>query len=355
MQNMKRYVYLLISIIFVLTGCSKQQVYDEGYHLVNYLGSLYDHGEFYEDQMRLRYIDFTTMNDAFVCPKPNCTHTDAYTCTSYGMNNHPIVVDDNLYFFDPQVEYNNKNELVIKSIVYRADIDGTNRVHYDTFDNITMLSGMTTLVNDGTMYFGGTVLEYDENGNTTGRQTVSFMSYDFIDKELHNYGVVADGYGTNLFPYGEYNGAVYFVVTTRTDKSDVDSTVFKRYQYDLERKEITELEYHQISVVDEGYYVYKNGKDTVVVNPEGVETVFKDFDSTDGHITNDILSWRVSKGDNEVIDLKTMERLTLRLDFEFIGAEIIYYIDSSYIIKGFDKEQYRYVYIKVNESDLFRR
>lgn len=56
-----------------------------------------NHGEFYSNGIgSLRYFDFMSMVSAPICSKPNCTHTDENECTSFGMNNHPALIGDNI-------------------------------------------------------------------------------------------------------------------------------------------------------------------------------------------------------------------------------------------------------------------
>ena len=87
-------------------------------------------GEFYfDDNDATHFFDYTSMNDVFLCSKPNCKHTPNYThthtddvCSAYDLGYKPCLYGDKLYYMTNEIRI--KDNSPAFSICMRcADID----------------------------------------------------------------------------------------------------------------------------------------------------------------------------------------------------------------------------------------
>ena len=113
-----------------------------------------NHGEFYSNGIgSLRYFDFMSMVSAPICSKPNCTHTDENECTSFGMNNHPALIGDNIYYFTSEFIYGDDNNLKCVTYLNRANVDGSGRVQVSSIDGIDVWRPYDAYIYDNVIYF----------------------------------------------------------------------------------------------------------------------------------------------------------------------------------------------------------
>ncbi len=125
----------------MLSGCAEQSAAppENDARIVWTYGNADEHGELYTDnQERLNFIDFETMNTALLCSKPNCTHTNENECSAFGMDNHPILHGGKLYFFDVETSFDG-DEVTDTTSVYKAEPDGTNRVKISDIEGLSLL------------------------------------------------------------------------------------------------------------------------------------------------------------------------------------------------------------------------
>lgn len=107
---------------------------EQGYYYITHLESN-EHG----DYMNIKYIDYASKKEMYLCNKPNCTHDDD-TCPSYLAGGFSglgqlFLDEEHLYVVHPK-EISNKNEdaqlsfssnLSMQYQVYKMDLDGNNR------------------------------------------------------------------------------------------------------------------------------------------------------------------------------------------------------------------------------------
>ena len=159
---MKMILPLILTLLLALSGCGSAPEAGETSTYYDGVMNIYNNGEFFTDyRSRLFYIDFTTMQSACVCPKPNCKHDNPDDCSSFGMSNHPIVYNGRLYFFTNEIS-RTEDGAKSSTTVRRADIGGTNREKMCTMDGLTVQPYDRAVLVGSTLYFTAEEKSFDE-------------------------------------------------------------------------------------------------------------------------------------------------------------------------------------------------
>lgn len=357
---MKRMLLLVLVFMSALSGCSSAE--KAGETSVYYDGTLniYNDGEFFTNyRNQLFYIDFTTMQSAYVCPKPNCKHDNPNDCTSFGMSNHPIAYDGKLYYFTNEIS---RTEDGAKSCttVWRADIDGTNRVKMCSMDELSFQSYDHAVLVGSRLYFTAAKVFYDEFGNSTTFSAYYFMSYDFADNSLTNIKKLGEGYNGGAIVCGELDGKVYLSCSYSSVELPYEVMMdFDAFAEAFEKNSVKLLETYDISTGDTtevgevpvgcrgGYLIYWDSetKETIVVNAGRNEITISGFGMGCLYtIVNDII---FSMSDSLAYDLKTNEMHRLIYGNKYM---VVYYIDGKYILRTTTNDSKEY--IAVTEDEL---
>lgn len=369
---MKRFIVFIMAM-FLLTSCGTPSV-AEGYETArqsNAFMNINRNGDFYIDNVRLdftvdapsdrlSFFDFNSMTSAIVCPRPNCKHDDPETCSAFGMQNHPTIIGDKLYFFATETGW--VGDTVITSTkIYRAEIDGTGKTEIDYLENLSVDFYDTVLIKGNTAYFIGKESEFDNTKFVQTGFVKSYMcSFNFETREFKNYGLVIEGYSSNVTLQGEYNGGIYMLCSYTEEAIDWlqdgameklrESTIFENHCFDLESGEITANELPEPLFVGGGFYGYQDGDNAVVLDSVGNKKVYENYELSDMLTAIPINGFVFNIPDMTAIDLENGEVLNLNKDAVGVYDIIIAYIDGEYVVKGEQGGEYR----KISETDLFK-
>lgn len=381
---------LIFAVIF--TGCEDSEnnyVPVSEYCVIDYNDFFqYENGEIYVDtSQRLHFADFSSVADVIICPKPNCAHNDE-TCSALGMDNHPVVVDGNIYWFEDNTYY--EGEIPTSSLnVYKAALDGNGRVKTDSIDGVTMRSGFDAAFGNGVLYFCG-MNEHPE-GEPTGVREAYLCGYDFKKKKLFEKEFLCKGYSCGVSFCGELDGEIYFILSFQSEKADwqdgdteearehngaelrrVSITEYKKFDpktqiisdWELPEKIVSE---HEKRVFDpnvpaspiyakikDGATIYSDGKDTLIVNPGGREIFINDFNGNDTAVVNGYIFGELSSGENTARRLSDGKNVTVNITKENVRAGYMAkYLDGKYIIRYIDFERQETLYCALSEEELF--
>lgn len=357
---MKRILPLILILLLALSGCGSAPEAGETSTYYGGVMNIYNDGEFFTDyRNQLFYIDFTTMQSAYVCPKPNCKHDDPDDCSSFGMSNHPIVYDGRLYFFTNEIS-RTEDGAKSSTTVRRASVDGTNREKMCTMDGLTVQPYDRAVLVGSTLYFTAEERSFDEFGNSTTFSSYYFMSYDFADSNLTNIKKLGEGYNGGAGVFGELDGKVYLSCFYLSEELPfevmMDSDAFAQV---LEKDSVRVLQTYDISTGDfaevgevpvacqNGYLVFWDGetKETRVLSSGGREVAISGFGLGGLYtIVNDKI---FSMPDSLVYDLKTNKMHRLLYDNKYTA---VHYIDGKYILRTSTEDSKEY--IAVTEKEL---
>jgi len=340
-----------VSVLLVLTmlsACAKKAPAPENSARIvwNY-GSTDERGELFTDEnMRLHFIDFENMNTALICSKPNCTHANANECSSFGMENHPLLLGENLFFFDVKTSFDG-DEVSDNTAVYKAATDGTSRVKICEIEGLNLLEYTRMLIVDNKAYFSMDKTGWnDERTATSGYNEVWFCSFDFSTDTFEKIEMLHEGWCSGSWIFGCYDGKVVFSYAYSDEKipylenvNDINkylTNVFKTY--DTESGELADLTLPEPLYVGNGYYVYAKDGGAAVLSESGTETLLPDFPVnrnltlTDGKLFNCFEQTCADLSNGKTYSLKYSDDLTA-------------YADGFYILKNLDN------YTKVSEKD----
>ena len=291
---MKIKLALVVFAALMLTSCTADNESADTSRIISTDKNFTEEGMLFSDsEGRLNFLDFQSLNTAVLCTRPNCSHTDPESCSSYGMTNHPILYNNQLFFFDTQIVQEEKDgKLVVKNVttIYKAKPDGTERISQYVMDDLAVPNIRMALVND-TVYFSALKSEYDEYGNSTGYDDAWFCSYNLSANEFKRINTYS-GYHGGTWIYGCFNSKIYFSISHSdtlipypADPADLNSyfqqmeeVTQEEYKvYDIESGALSDLDLPVPEYVGNGCYVYnKNGK-AAIISENGEETVLEDF------------------------------------------------------------------------------
>lgn len=330
--------------------------------------SLCLNGIFYADEnedansftaRRVWFFDFDSMQSAILCMRPNCLHNDPSTCTAFGIDcwsGYPQIINNKLYFFSEKREWGEDGKLLVSTEVFRAAPDGSSRVKVDTIDDLVIRD----LVTKGTtVYFTAAEVEYEDNtGVSTGYTKVYICSYDYEKEEFTNLGQLAEGYDAGASVFGEYNGGLYIEGYYAAERGG--EWIDFKLRSDLETGEITDWDM-PISSLNEygktkpmfasgGFYGYMDGDNTVIVDSEGNETVFENYELPDSINAVPINGYFFNIENGTALDLSSGKILKLNMEALPKYGYVLCYRDG-YIVGS---EVSNSEYIKISEDELFR-
>ena len=325
-------------------------------------------GIFYSDEnedangltaRRLWFFDFDSMQSAILCMRPNCLHNDPSACSAFGIDcwsGYPTIINNKLYFFNEKREWGESGDLLVSTEVFKAAADGSSRVKADSIDNLVIRDLVTK---GSTVYFTAAEVEYEDyTGVSTGYTKTYICSYDYENEEFANLGQLAEGYDAGASVFGEYGGGLYIEGYYAAERG-VEWTYF-RLRFNLETGEISDWDM-PISSLNEyevtkpmfasgGYYGYMDGGNTVIVDSEGSETVFENYELPDDINAAPINGYFFNVEAGNALDLSSGEILELNMSaFPKYGYVLCYhdgYIIGSEVSNG--------EYIKLSEDELFK-
>ena len=203
-----------------------------------------ENGFFYvggERHMTLHFYDFKSMEDVVLCNKPNCEHLE-------GTIEDPSTTCNAVYAGDRIVTaaiYHGKLYAILTSgIVYRSDIDGSNREEVIKLDS--RVGGNAYFINNK-IYYEGKIFEKDEKTSELTEIQEAFIGCIDLEKKTDNaITTKIKAYSAQAFMYGIYNDVIYYSISNydheyRENDKDNKMTI-KYYQYNLKTKQESTLE-----------------------------------------------------------------------------------------------------------------
>lgn len=378
---MKKLLVIILSMMFILIACSGEKKeyadgkeYAEGYEtarMSNRYSNLNLNGMFYPEDydgngfsaQRLWFFDFDSMKSAIMCARPNCQHNDPEVCTSFRMDRFPTVVGNKLYFFRYDSEWDSNGKLHRYQHIYKAELDGSSRIKIDTLEDIDVIHDL--VVKGSVAYFTALDEEHeDHTGVNTGYAKAYICSYDFANEKFTNYGLLQDGYNTGAYILGEYNGGLYirgYYVDEQDGYEKTGEWLRFYLRFDLETGEITDWDM-PISSINQygntkpmfasgGFYGYMDGDNAVIVDSEGNEMVFENYELPDNITVIPINGYFFNVDDGTAIDLSNGEILEInKKAFPKYGYVLCYH-DGSYIIYN---QTGGSNFKKVSEDEIFK-
>ncbi len=361
----RRYILVLLMIIagaVLLSSCQKPESggnSDANIHISWTFSNINNNGEFYTDSnSALHFFDFTSMKEAYVCAKPNCTHNENSDCTALGMKNHPTIVNGNIWFFQEEMTFNDDRTPVPNTILYKAGLDGSGRIKVSTLEGYRFSHFDTAMVVGEDIYFVAVKPEFDlESYSETGFTTGRLFGCNLKTGKFTDYGEVFAGYSANANIGGVYNDAIYLSANYMDEKVGLEMFdvehfeelqkmyIRKYYKFNLEAKTLEDSDMPEPPKrIGGGYYIYMDGENTIAVDSNGKKTVYENLDSSDCSIVNGYLFTRYDE--RKAAELSSGKIYELNIGVLGNSAEVIYYIDGQYILKNEHK------YANVEGSDL---
>lgn len=359
---MKRILPVLLTITLLLCACQKQES-SADIHLSWTFSNINMNGEFYTDSNgALHYFDFTSMKEAYVCSKPNCTHYASFTessdCAALGMVNHPTIIGDSIWFFQVEMTFDNNRKPLSNTSLYKANLDGSGRIKVSTLEGYKFSHYDMAMVVGDDVYFTAIQAEFDlESYSETGFTTGTFFGCNLKTGKFIDYGKVFEGYYANALIDGVYKNAIYLSVSYMDEKvglemfdaehfEELQKTYSRKYlKFDLETKTLEESDIPEPPKhIGEEYYVYMENADTIAIDSNGKKTVFKNLDCSDSSIVNGYLFTRF--GERKAAELSMGKVYELNKNVLDESAEIIYYLDGRYITRSGN------YYAGIGESEL---
>lgn len=328
---MKRITILCIILMFCITICScgtetsHPEDKSSEIQLISGSRSLAENGAYHsatvssvvkpnrQDQQFfesvLKYTDFATMKSVIVCSKPNCPHNDPdSSCSAFGMDNHAVQIGENLYFFENVIEYDKDGNLVTYSNVWRAALDGNERVKLGSLEDFVLRNGSAAAVIGERIYFVGvkegsySYSDISADKSSLAGDKFYFCRYDFSKKKFTNFGFLGTGFSGGGGINGRFNGKLYFSVSYQEELVDwshfsgrFPESTDRFYCFDFETEELAPSDMPSIAkggiVTDDYYGIRTNGGELRACNTSGEEKLYSGyaFDYTDvmnGYVFN---------------------------------------------------------------------
>jgi len=351
MKNL-RILAAIIAVLLCLSSCgeTKSDSTDSQWRIVTGFENICHGGELWADSSgRLCFTDFSSLATAIICPYPNCTHTSSDSCPSFGMDNHPIMTDDCIYFFKVEYGYGKNGKPAIDTTVSKANLDGTNR------SIIATISGKAVEYQERIAVFGSTLYfcakESIESGsNLYGEKAKhTLCSFDLTTDEFKELATLCEGYSGGTWLYGVYNDRIIISAGASpeaiewTDMAALDNIKTTCYSYDLVAESLEENDLPQPISVQSGYYFYAENGETVLLTPNGKKKTLPGIDPESiFSVVNDKV-FAFGKG----YDLESGQSFEMKSK-----KAVAAYIDGKYILRGFDYDSQRNVYEAVDGKEL---
>lgn len=358
---------LLTAACTAFCGCSSPsgdtgEVLFKNGRIISQYTNLCNDGELYTtDSGKLIFMDFSSMQSAAICSKPNCTHTDSKTCSAFGMGEKPVFYNGSIYFLATETVLKDK-KTIFRTSLSGADRDGTNRSVLYTIEGYYTDVGRMFLYN-GVLYFILIQCDFDENGSQCAFSTVCLFSYNFQSGKFLNIGKLCEGYSCSAWIHGLWNKRIYLSSSySKTEikfdiySPDVDyineqlekNLIKEEFQYSLDDGKLSVSDMPAPFEVKDGYYVAQNGSGIDIYKESGEKTSIDDISEMD--ITGGIVKEKLFMPQKGMCyDIPSGKFFALNLSAE---QEVIYYIDGFYITKHYTCDENKCEYKKIAEVEL---
>ncbi len=356
----------------------------DGYEVAS--AYVYSGGAYYVDSTvngasRVAFIDFESLNSFPMCARPNCTHDDPETCTAFGPASGASVTlsvyDNSIYFVENEKEISDKTGITNKATVYKADLDGSNRIKVATLENYTLGSFFVSGSKGYTIAFEQ-VLGDDITVNTLEYKNY-IAEFDFETHEIEILGLMTHSYyGSRHEIMGEYGGLIYFLAVDTDELSEelkdmaqsnpdyfniIPSLMtVKTYCLNPKTGEITKpkipmpgerdgMKWPNADIVAtaDGYYVCQQKDTAIIASPDGKLMKIDNHRLTE--IASDIpINGMMFNSETELAtELSTGNIYKLKSEAIKNAEMVIAYHNGEYVLYNFLTHQFR----KLSPSELF--
>ena len=262
--NLILFMLLIVNLVFT-SACSSglDSTDNSAYKITFGITSLSKTGNLTfggESGTMLKFFDFETMKETYVCGKVGCDHTSD-DCNANGKFNHTFLYNDRIYYFvESSVMENGKS--IPSSKLMSCNTAGEDEITVKEIRGYTA-DFLTTAFRKGPLlcYFP-TVPQKNEDDVYTGVWNYSFAVLNFITGEFNVY---------KEFPanqpqaHGIFNNCFYF----------------NNYVFNLETRELKENDLPLPSAVSDNYYCYNSSEgEATVIDTDGNKKVLKDIKLT---------------------------------------------------------------------------
>lgn len=342
----------IIVVLLCLSSCGevKNNSADEQWRIVSGFENICHGGELWTDNSgRLCFTDFSSLATAIVCPYPNCTHASSDSCPSFGMDNHPIMTEECIYFFSIEYGYAKNGKPTTDTTVSRANLDGTNRSIIATISGKSVEYQERIAVCGSTLYFCAKEATESDHNLSDGRAKHMLCSFDLTNGEFKELATLCEGYSGGTWLYGVYNDKIIISAGASpeaiewTDMDALDNINTTCYSYDLATGSLDESDLPQPISVQAGYYFYAENGETVALTPDGEKKTLPGIDSESNFSVVNGKVFAFEKG----YDLESGQSFEMKSK-----KAVAEYLDGKYILRSFDYDSQRNEYVAVDDKEL---
>ncbi len=304
--------------------------------------SLSEGGMLISDGERLKYLDFETMEQRYVCSKEGCGHTDG-GCQSLGMSDGAFLYGESVCYFVSDD---------FSTALERADLGGSNREQLFKLESAVSDPSGKRYILEGVLYF----IAEDRSSRTDLSENYRrqyIYSYNLETGELNRLITAAEGWSAAAELCGFYKGWLYYTVSET--ENEMPEEYFSDPNFNIDRlvkKKIRRLNpesgenygvYGLSAWSDGGMLVTELNEKLTLIEysggpPVGLPTI--------GKIVNGLV---FSAEDGVVYDPRT------GLSYEYLpktkggfSPEMIACYGGSYIVRNADSGEY----LKLAESEV---
>jgi hypothetical protein len=281
--TMKKLVFALLCTI-ILTACGGNDGAPAGDVPENiFVGhtsySFHEDGVFYNTgglESMTMFVDFNSLQNVPVCPKPNCPHTDKNACSALGMGHSaPLFHNDKLYYILSKIEWNGGDMFNVSRIM-TADVDGTNRRQVFKIEGMELeLNSQTYVIADDVLYFAGS--NYVVENNVSFYDKYYLFSFNLKTHEFNEVAVLVEGRGSHASVYGVFNNEIYINIGYPEGDYDLDDPtsvrnafVFETKRYDFRTGRIYDSSLSPFAKATQERYIYtEDEQNFYAVLPDG--------------------------------------------------------------------------------------
>lgn len=312
-------------------------------------------GEFYyDDNDATHFIDYTTMSDTLLCPKPNCLHTPNHThddpeCPAYDLGFKPCLYGKNLYFMTDNGKMTN-NGYVPCINMRRADIDGTNRKIVAELEGYRTSGENDYLVGDK-LYFVAAYRKDDSGKITLENGSVAYdecgiWCYDF---PTNTFELIYDRYNgsySGIYLNGFWQNRLYFICNEIDEEKN--TMISNQYSIDLRDKEVTEAKNGFVAVSEDYLITVEN--DTFILYKDDDTKIAAEGFEYEQYLSVYVINGKMFSNKRDYcFDTDTGKCRKVNIPKStYVRA----YLDGSYILWSFDFEVQKPIYSKVSEDEL---
>lgn len=319
-------LFIAIACLLTLTGCAPESAPGGEWLLVSSSGrtssneSMYFKRDFTAqngDKYTLCFVDFDTGNQAVVCPKPNCPHTDPEECAAlgFGRSGEAVIAHGGRIYW---VTVENR----ALSFIHSAKTDGTERRKEAELS--AEADTVSLLLAGDKLYMICSDPAFDEYGSLAEKQGSYLYAYDFVSSKTEQLADFSDIFSDwekylNISFKGVFGGKIWFVGSSENENRL--SATFDLSSGKLKKEDVFPMQF------EGGYMITEENGSALLISEDGSK---KEFKVTEG----DLYGYRVVNGmlftGGGVYDIETGKLYENLVPAVFWGPKI--YKDGKYLV-----------------------